>query len=944
MRHYFNKPLLVALLLTSTICGHQSFAQRLERDKDEISESVRHTRPKQWPAQVISSQVVPMSTPQVVNWKNIVDYQNAHPQPSRTGFIGQIEDKDAEFEFTPHTIPAGTPTFDPARLPGARNGAQRQRNSPAPLGYFLGTAGNGSLIPPDVAGAAGLDYVLEVNNQQFDLYTKAGVHHSTINMDNFFTGGVAGGFFDPHILYDNFHNQFIIVIDGNIAGNNDGGLFIAVSQTSDPTGSWWTYKIDNGDPATADLLDYPQIGFNKNWVVITANYFVGNATTGDIYVLNRDSLESGSLGTVTLFTDNNAFSWAPAETHDTTTNTLWMVQDGNGGSGAMQIGSITGTATTPVYNAGGNIAVTSLWNENAVDVQQKGGGTTQLINDDDTRVGNGSVFVNGQLWFTHGIWLPATGVATNAGVDWWEVNPSAMTVTQFGRIAAPTNGATVANYYYPTLNVNGKGDALLGYCISSGDSLYASSAYSFHAAADAPNTMQSRYIYKPGVATYYQTLGGGRNRYGDYTGTVVDPVDSTFWNFSEWAPAATTWGTVIAHIPTSAPPTSAPVVSFTATPTLNTCGGLVNFTDQSSNAPSAWLWNFGDGGTSTQEFPSHQYTANGNYTVTLTATNVIGSDSQTVTNYITINLPTAPSAVGQTHCRDSVFTLTASNTTSGVAWFDSTGTFLSSANPFVTPLLTQTTTYWVQDSATGPVDSVGPASITTLGGNATYTRTRQHGLIFDAPNGVTIISVNVNASVAGSRTIEVLSGTTVVATTTVTLTTGLNVVPLNFNIPAGSGYEMTLPGGTAPNLTYNNAVAAGSYPFTIAGVVSITGPDAGANYYYFYDWKVQGAPCASARTAATAVVTACTGIENVSGGIKFSVYPNPAMTEVTVDLQGIYENTVVSLKDMLGQTLSSHTVTGQTLTLDLVPYTEGVYFVEVAQAGKVATQKLIISK
>ncbi|WJI09196.1 PKD domain-containing protein [Methanobacterium sp. CWC-01] len=62
----------------------------------------------------------------------------------------------------------------------------------------------------------------------------------------------------------------------------------------------------------------------------------------------------------------------------------------------------------------------------------------------------------------------------------------------------------------------------------------------------------------------------------------------------------------------------------------------VNFTDQSLNSPTSWLWDFGDGGTSTEQNPSHVYTAEGTYTITLTATNSSGSDSEVKTGYISV--------------------------------------------------------------------------------------------------------------------------------------------------------------------------------------------------------------------------------------------------------------------------------------------------------------------
>jgi len=60
----------------------------------------------------------------------------------------------------------------------------------------------------------------------------------------------------------------------------------------------------------------------------------------------------------------------------------------------------------------------------------------------------------------------------------------------------------------------------------------------------------------------------------------------------------------------------------------------VKFTDKSTNSPTDWVWNFGDGATSTDQSPVHTYKAGGTYKVTLTASNAFGSDS--VADYITV--------------------------------------------------------------------------------------------------------------------------------------------------------------------------------------------------------------------------------------------------------------------------------------------------------------------
>jgi len=69
----------------------------------------------------------------------------------------------------------------------------------------------------------------------------------------------------------------------------------------------------------------------------------------------------------------------------------------------------------------------------------------------------------------------------------------------------------------------------------------------------------------------------------------------------------------------------------------------VAFTDDSlpgSSAITAWAWDFGDGGTSTDANPTHEYTTEGTYTVALTVTTAAGSDTETKTDYITVEAGT----------------------------------------------------------------------------------------------------------------------------------------------------------------------------------------------------------------------------------------------------------------------------------------------------------------
>jgi PKD repeat protein len=80
-----------------------------------------------------------------------------------------------------------------------------------------------------------------------------------------------------------------------------------------------------------------------------------------------------------------------------------------------------------------------------------------------------------------------------------------------------------------------------------------------------------------------------------------------------------------------------PVANFSGQPRSGSSAPMtVYFTDLSTNNPTSWYWQFGDGTHSYVQNPSHAYNDTGNYTVTLTATNAGGSDSETKTAYISI--------------------------------------------------------------------------------------------------------------------------------------------------------------------------------------------------------------------------------------------------------------------------------------------------------------------
>jgi PKD repeat protein len=139
----------------------------------------------------------------------------------------------------------------------------------------------------------------------------------------------------------------------------------------------------------------------------------------------------------------------------------------------------------------------------------------------------------------------------------------------------------------------------------------------------------------PLIGTYTGTTNPGTITANNGSGAL------TFNFTSDFIVTAAGWAASISCFSTAIPP----VAEFTASTTTPAVNETVSFTDQSTNMPTAWAWSFSPGsvvyvnGTSAiSQNPEVQFTATGQYTVTLTASNAGGPDSETKTDYINVVL------------------------------------------------------------------------------------------------------------------------------------------------------------------------------------------------------------------------------------------------------------------------------------------------------------------
>jgi hypothetical protein len=427
---------------------------------------------------------------------------------------------------------------------------------------FLGT------VPPDTMGAVGHDAIITTTNERIIVYDRSGVVLSSASINAFWAsspGSPNPNVFDPKVLYDRFNRRFILVAEANSQSFISETL-IAISQTSDPAGSYYRYVIKADPNAFASggkWADYPSVGFNKNWIAVQVNLFGFGSISGyqgpALYVLDKAAAYSGAPGNIPTFTASYAtcvasstqegdlgcgLAMAPAITEDNTTDTLFLTEDWDSTAGQLRLSKITGTPSAPVLTVGFQFPqAPNSWRFDSPTIGTSGGYVLQRKQDDyvpadnrvatsDTRIQN-AVLRNGSLWAVQHVLLPtvptAAGTEANTpanpdnhtAIQWWQINPL------LANPAAGTPPLQWARIEDPAADNCHDGDrGTRAGCIPHGEffsfptiSVNASndvligysrfsevtlpkSAYSFRAAGDPPNTMRDSQTFREGVASY----------------------------------------------------------------------------------------------------------------------------------------------------------------------------------------------------------------------------------------------------------------------------------------------------------------------------------------------------------------------------------------------------------------------------------------------------------
>jgi len=305
--------------------------------------------------------------------------------------------------------------------------------------------------------------------------------------------------------------------------------------------------------------------------------------------------------------------------------------------------------------------------------------------------------------------------------------------------------------------------------------------------------------------------------------------------------------------------------------TLNLQGaanGSIQF--QSSSSATGPFTNISGATTATYTTPTLTQTTYYRALVTC-GTNVATSNVSAVR----VNNPVITSVAPASTCAGGTATLSATVPTGiNVRYFTAAtgGTLVGTGNPFVTPVLTGSTTYYAEAFA-GSTAVAGLTDNSSTNGTFTQSAATDYPLGFAVTQASTLISVDVYPTAAGTLTIRLYSvsggqpgGTsTAVPGSDVTITVtaaqvGTRVtVPLNYSLAAGDYKLSNFVGGLGRYSTYT-----GTYPLTSAnGVLQVKGSYtfntsttySNTTYNSFFNLTISDECVGASRTAVPVTVT-----------------------------------------------------------------------------------------
>jgi hypothetical protein len=548
------------------------------------------------PAAVLANQSVPQTSgpqPPVTNGSIVGVLWTGEPGITET--VTQIMEREKNAAPIDTFKPRSRP-FLQANLPKSQNpnapavsqwpSASETSSTPTPLNpqivgtSFLATQSSESgFIPPDTIGAIGPDQILVPSNGRIKVFDKQGnLGGLNATTDAFFASVRTAGTSDPHVRYDRLTQRwFVVMID--VATPNR--VLIAVSSgphiSSSSSFTFYQFQHDLVGPTpnsdTGGFADYPTLGVDNSALYIGVNVFnaAGTAYLGSTgFVVRKSSVTSGGPIVVTAFrqiaTNTVAGPYTPqgVDNDEPTATEGYFIGVDTLVFSRLQLRRVSTPGGTPTIS--GNLTLNVPTTVSPI-LQPARGSTTNLDTGDDrlfaAAIHRNKITGAVTLWTAHHFEVNTSCVGTSGGgrngARWYEIGSVTGTpaLVQSGTLcdSAATNPR---GYIYPSVMMSGQGHMALGATYAAANA-FAGIVVAGRLRTDATGSTQAATVAQTGGGSY-TVLGSGRNRWGDFSQTVVDPNDDqTMWTFQEYANVMNSWAVRVLQLRAPLPATPASI-------------------------------------------------------------------------------------------------------------------------------------------------------------------------------------------------------------------------------------------------------------------------------------------------------------------------------------------------------------------------------------------------
>jgi Ig-like domain-containing protein len=665
--------------------------------------------------------------------------------------------------------------------------------------------------------------------------------------------GNANAAFDPRVVYDPYANRWIATAGGN-AQQTNSQLLVAVSKTADPNGPSvdpaqnWYQQVLAVDPGQTNWADFPQVGFSKDWIVVTANIYKTNCdlctNSGDfqyakLWVFNKTNLYAGGTTAPTILkaetSPPQAYALAPSLVYDPAATNMFLATVWT--TNALRIYKLSGPLGSETLVAMTNMPAMDPTNAWSPDFGKTNGplgqsGTNSLIFAADHRFLAPVIQRNGSLFCAHHIFLPYNNVNRTA-VQAWQISLPDCLPSWAARLN-DTSGVT--NYAYPGIAVNKYDDAFLIYSRFSTNQ-YPSANYAFHDAFDPPGVLRDDTVLQAGQGPFTLTdnTSPPRIRWGDFPSAAVDPVDqTTSWLVAEYSTSSNSWATWWGQVVPQSPGND----YFTNAYSLSGASGTTNGNNMRATGESGEPHHAGNTNTGSVWYTWTPPSA-GNVIIDATGSNSLSTftpilAAYTGTSVSALTLVTNDVGSAGPNASRIVFNAAASTTyrvavdganTSGIAGM---GTFVLDWNRPTTPVFVMEPlglTRYVGQSATFTTEAVGNPS-------ASYQWRFNGGNISGATaSSYTISSVTTNN--AGNYAVVANNTSGSVTSVVAVLTVATTAATLSSPVYANGEFSLTvsMESGLSYAIQANTNIATSQWTSLKTNVAPFTLTDTAASNY-----------------------------------------------------------------------------------------------------------------